>query len=63
MAKNTLKKTFPSTFNIFNDFLPPPPPVDKVHAPPRSNPRAATADRFRPNPTILPKDTIVPGND
>jgi len=32
--------TFTSTFNTFNDFLPP--PVDKVHAPLKSNPGSAT---------------------
>jgi len=35
--------TFTSTINTFNDFLPPPFPVDKVHAPhPRSNSGTAT---------------------
>ena len=32
MAKNTLKIAFTSTFNTFNDCLPLPQPVDKVHA-------------------------------
>ena len=32
-----MKMVYTSTVNTFDDFLPPPPPVDKVHAP-RSNP-------------------------
>ena len=38
MVKNTLKMTFTSILNTFNDFLYflPPSPVDKVHAPPPS---------------------------
>jgi len=39
----TLIMTFTSTFNTFYDFLTPhPSPVDKVYAPPRSNPESAT---------------------
>jgi len=34
-SSHTLKMTFTLTFNTFNDFLPHPLPVDKVHAPPK----------------------------
>ena len=47
MPKNTLKWLFTSNVNTFKYFLNPPPPVDKVHAPLRSNPGSATAEVFR----------------
>ena len=40
--------TFTSTFNTFND---PPTPVDKAHAPVRSNPGSATACKYDPLPS------------
>ena len=45
--------TFNSTLNTINAFLPPPPTVDKVPAPLRSNPGSATV-------SIITKNVEVP---